>query len=258
MAALAYQLSTLADVDALPEPQRALYVERDGRFVLDVEGVVPETKFLEQKYKLEEFRDRNRELHTKVTDIDALRAKLAEFDGIDAADAKALKSGLEKKGVKKLDELESLISDAIAKAIGPVQQNLENEKKAREAAQQRADSEAFRSQIGTVARSKGVREKALDYVMRRAEDTFTLKDGRVVAKDGSFSQDDPTRPLSTDEWLARLAKDEDVLFEASTGSGANGSKPTGGPGRTLINPDALAFGHSLEDIASGKADVRMK
>lgn len=256
--ALKYQLATQADVDALPEPQRALYAEREGKFVLDVEGVVPEAKFNEQRTKLEEFRDRNRELHTKATEADALRVKLAEFDGIDAADARALKSGLEKKGVKKVDELESLISDAIAKAIGPVQQNLESEKKAREEAQQRADREAFRSQIGSVARGKGVREKAVDYVVTRAEDTFALKDGRLVAKDGKFSQDDPTRPLSPDEWLARLAKDEDVLFEASSGSGANGSKSTNGAAKTLTNPDTITFGNNLEDIASGKTEVRVQ
>ena len=48
--------------DEIPEAQRALYVERDGAFLLDVEGAA-------DKAKLDEFRANNIALSNELTDL---------------------------------------------------------------------------------------------------------------------------------------------------------------------------------------------
>ena len=70
--------------DEIPEAQRALYVERDGAWLLDVEGAA-------DKGKIEEFRANNIALGNELTDLKQ------RFDGLDPAEVRKLEEAAQLK-----------------------------------------------------------------------------------------------------------------------------------------------------------------
>ena len=250
-------LANKAEVDALELPLRPLYVEREGKFVLDVEGMVPSAEVHELRTKVAEFRDNN----IAVTkERDTLKATVSKFEGIDPEEHKTIKAEYDKlkgKGVKSEDDLQK----AIAAAIKPISDKLAEESSARAEAQKRADDATFRELFSTDAKKVGVRPASLRHVLREASEKFTLKDGSIVPKEGVKHPTDPLKTLTTEEWLQQLVKTDEYLFEPSVGGGANGggsggsSGGGGGNARKIINPTPEEMGRNMDDIASGKAVV---
>jgi hypothetical protein len=222
-------LTSQAEVDALPEAVRALYVPKDGRFALDVIGVVPESDANATRLKLAEFRDNNIRL---LKEQDEAKARFAKFDGIDPEEFKALKAEkdkLAKRGVKTDEDLGAIIQKAIADATKPLGEKLALIEADREKLKRDLDATALREAIAAVGTKKGVKTKALSYVVDKARELFRVVDGKVLAADGVFSPVHPTDPLTPDEWLDALAKTDDFLFEPNTGGGAAGSSSVNGP-----------------------------
>lgn len=255
------------EVDALPEAVRGAYKDTNGTFNLDPavlalanDGMVPESDYTRIKAGLAEFRDNNIAL---IKERDVVNVKLKAFDGVDVAEYQTLKEGktkLEKVGIKGNEDLATLIADQVAKAIRPVQDNLNTMTQERETLKRQVAANAVDDHIRTAALKAGARENAIDDVLHRGRQVFTSVDGKVVAMDGDkpkFSEADPGKPLGAEEWVTTLAKTNDFLFKPSGGGGAGGGGGGNGGSKTVLtNPDAATFGRNIADIASGKVEVR--
>jgi len=246
------------EIDALAEPLRALYVEKDGKYVLDAEGLVPAADVHALKTQVAEFRDKNIEV---IKERDALKTTVAKFDGVDPEEFRTLKAEQEKlkgKGVKGADDLQAVIDAAIAKANKPLVDKLAAEEQARLKAQQAADSARFRELVSADATKAGVTAKSLRHVLREAEEKFELKDGALVPRVGVKHPTEPLKELTPTDWLQDLAKSDDNLFAPSTGGGANGSGGNGGSAKVLVNPSLAEKGKHIDDIAAGKVVVEYR
>lgn len=258
--ALKATLATKADLDALPEATRSLYAEKDGKFVLDVEGgLANPTELHELKTKVAEFRDNNLVLTKKVTDLEPLVTKFKDVDPDEYKTLKAEHEKLKGKGVKGADDLQAAIDAAVTAATKPITEKLAAEEQARLKAQREADQARFRELVSADATKAGVTPKSLRHVIREAEEKFELKDGALTPKTGVKHPTDPLKTLTTSDWLQDLAKSDDNLFEPSTGGGANGNKGGGGGGRPgakqLINPTPEEMGRLSKEIAKGEVVV---
>src|SRR5262245_10743705 len=257
--ALKAVLEKKADLDALPEAQRGLYTDKDGKSLLDIDGgFVSPSDHQALKTQLGEFRDNNRTLHGELEQLRPLKAK---YEGIDPEEYKTLKAELEKlkgKGVGKADDLQATIDAAVEKSNKPLREKLEASEKAALAAQQAADRARFRELFTGEATKAGVRTSALDLVLPQAETSFELKDGAIVPRAGAKHPSEPHKDLTTADWLQHLAKTKDYLFEPSTGGGAtgNGHGSGGRPhAKQLINLTRLEMGRHAKEIAKGEMIV---
>ena len=245
---------TREEFDKLPAEVRESYTEKDGKFVLALEDVNV-AALRESADRLAEFRDNN---ITLTKSEKALKEQLEAFSGLDpkaAKEAIAKVEALGKKGVKDPDGLEELLK----RVTDPLNQKLTLLEDERKADKIRLADSTLREQIGEVAGKKGVKAKAISYVLGKAKDKFEVKDGKVVAKEGFFSPERPTQPLSIEEYLDGLAKEEDFVFEASHGGGSEGGgkKAADIPAgvRRLVNPTPQELGQYADELATGKATI---
>jgi hypothetical protein len=218
------------------------YVENGGKFVLQVEGMKPESEWREAREKLAEFRDNNRELFsenatlkTKVTDYET---RYKDLDPDKAREALDEVSKIEKRtGGKKAEELDAFVKQAIDTALKPVTEKLTAAEKRAEESQREAEQAAFREQIGSVANAKGVKSARLRHVLLDAAEPFEYRNGKVVAKAGRRDPSDPGKDLTPEAWFDDLMKNDPDLFERSGGGGAEPPR-SGFPGLAPRNGNA--------------------
>lgn len=258
-------LASKSELDALPKDVQSEYQEKDGRFILNVEGDLP--SHLELKTKVAEFRDNNVKLLKEIDEkYKPLETKLAKYEGIDADEAKRLlaeKKELEKKGIKAPNDLEKAIKDAVEAATKPLTERLETADREAKEAQRRASEVEFDRLSDEYAIKRGVRQNSLRHVRREMRDVFELKDGRLVPKPGQKHPDDPLKELDPDAFLQKLKSTDANLFAESSGGGAGGNgggAGTGGAGvradvKILKNPTPAEMGRHMDEIATGKMVV---
>jgi hypothetical protein len=189
--------------DEIPAGLESAYVERDGVFVLDVEG-----GFVE-KSRLEEFRTNNI----------ALQNQLKSFEGIDAAKARELlakQAELETGELIKKGDIKTLLERELA----PIRAQTEAEKKKNAELQAKLDSSKLNDSLQSAGVKAGVRSSALKDLQLRASTAFRVVDGSVVAIEGV---------QTLDEWLEALKAEAPHLFEENSGGGAAGNG-SGGAG----------------------------
>jgi hypothetical protein len=189
--------------DEIPAGFESAYVERDGVFVLDVEG-----GFVE-KSKLEEFRTNNINL----------QKQLQSFEGIDAAKARELlakQTELETGDLIKKGDFKALIENQLA----PFRTQLESEKKRNEQLLAQIEGTKMNDAVQSAGVKAGVRASAMKDLMLRAKGSFKVVDGTVVANEGV---------QTLDEWLVALKGEAPHLFEENSGGGAAGNG-SGGAG----------------------------
>jgi hypothetical protein len=255
---LKFLLANKGEYDALPEAVRALYAEKNGRFELQVDGVVEKNEFDSQTSKLNEFRDNNRVLHTKVTDFET------RFKDVDPDKYRTATTELEKlkaQGVTKSDDIEQVIARAVEKATGPLLDRVGKIEGERNQATAALHARERDDALWAIAVKAGVREEAKDDFLHRASRVWQRSEkGELVAMRGdtpiySKQRGRTTEPLGMDEWATDwLPAEAAHLYKVSGGSGAvNDKGPQGGAG--LISADPLAVGSNLEAIAKGTAKV---
>ncbi|HYF36195.1 MAG TPA: hypothetical protein VD994_12955 [Prosthecobacter sp.] len=214
--ALKFKYNSKAEV---PAEHSALYVERDGAFVLDVEGAVA-------KERLDEFRNNNTTLKQQ---LDALQASV---NGVDLAKAKELlkkQQELDDANLVKSGDIDKIVQNRLA----PFQQQLEAEKAAKAEVEKRlADVQINQAALAAGAK-RGLRATAHADLLFRVKSAFRIVNGATVAfeADGKtmrYSKDGVT-PLTLDEWVEGLATEAPHLFESSSGGGASGGS-SGGAG----------------------------
>lgn len=220
----------LDNLDGLPEEVAKEYVERDGKFVIQVEGMKTQedvnkvqqsltaarTEAGNYKAKLQMLGDR------KVEDVVALLDRIPELEA--AAEGK-----LDEEKIKQL-------ADARAKQLlAPVERERDTLKaqigEKEQVIQQFAAKEQVRKihrQVREAAKAAGIREEAVEDALLLADRTFELtEDGIAVVKEGvSFSAG-----LTPKDWLADLQTKRPHWWGESSGGGAGGQRGGAGGGK---------------------------
>ena len=239
--------------EEIPAEQTSLYLERDGAFFLDAEGVV-------EKSKADELRNHNIELRKQVEERDA------RFEGIDPEAVRQLaaeKLRLEEEQRLKEGKHQEVM-DARLKAA-----KAESDKALSAVTGERDDYFAQLTAIQidqgviTAATKRGLRATALPDIIARARQTFKLvkgvpqafeADGRTVrlGKDG-------TSPMNLEEWMDAQVTEAPHLFEANAGGGAasNGAGGAAASARAKKNPFRADSWNLTEQMKMKKTDPQL-
>ncbi len=197
--ALKYQYKSK---DEVPAEHASLYVERDGAFVLDVEGVVA-------RGRLDEFRENNIRLTNE----------LKRFDGIDAEKAKELlqkQAELEEHNLIKSGDLGKILENKLA----PLRADLERERNEKQRLQGQLESFTLNQALQAAGAKAGLRPSAVPDLLARAQGVFKVVNGQVASNEPG---------VTLDVWLEVLKTEATHLFEQNSGGGAAGNG-SGGAG----------------------------
>lgn len=212
-------------LESVPEAHRPLYAEKDGKFILGVEGAVSSDK-------LTEFRDNNRTLKRQN---DELTAKFADIDPEKYRELTAQEQKLRDKQLIDSGKVDELIAERVAAMRGDHDKQLKAVAGERDGMKKQLESLVIDGALRDAASKAGVAPTAIDDVLLRGRGTFRLVDGKAVAMDGDkqiFGKDGES--LGVTEWVGGLAEKAPHLFPPSTGGGApKGGVGSGGTGKTL-------------------------
>ena len=227
--------------EEIPGEQAALYVERDGAFVLDAEGVA-------EKAKLEEFRANNI----------ALTNQLKRFEGIDPDAVRQLadeKRKLEEAAQLKAGEFDKVLAARLKAELDRVHAPVVAE---RDALHGRLTAIQIDQAVVSEATKRGLRPTAIPDITARARMNFKLVGGvpQPFEADGQTARmgRDGATPMTLAEWVDGLVGDAPHLFEANAGGGAAGSGPGGAGNRSVKNPFAQATWNLTEQMKLQKTD----
>lgn len=247
---------TVEKLDAVPEAQRSLYVEKDGKFHLDVDGLEDTTGL---KTALQKERDAAKEAKRLAKEIEE------RYSGIDPAKVREMMSKLENDGEAALIAA-GKIDEVIAKRTEKFKaesQRLINEAmdkaKAAEARTKKFEQRVLDNHIRQAAAKAGIHSHAIEDALFRARSMFSLTDdGDAIqlGQDGTpvIGKDGKT-PFSPSEWLEGMKESAPHWFPAgSSGGGAGGNKGgSGGNGKDLSHlPPAARMAAARERAAAGK------
>jgi len=246
-------------LEEVPEAFRSEYEAKNGKFYLKGEGEY--LPLVESNAKLTEFRDNNRALNSKITELDN---KLKTFEGVDVAEYQTLKTKvteLENAGVKDKSSVADLVKAAVKAAVTPLEEKLTQREQSEKAAQEALARTGLENALREVGMKVGVDERALPDYINRGMQVFKLVDGRPAPRKGDqpiFSKTKPADELSMEEWATELHDEAPFLFKQSKGGGAGNGGPTNGfqGQRKVISSDPLEFGRNLESIAKGETIVQ--
>jgi hypothetical protein len=227
--ALKFKHQTKAEI---PAELQSLYVEREGAWLLDVDGAV-------EKSKLEEFRATN---VTVMKERDELKAR---FEGIDPDEVRKLadeQRKLEEAQQLKAGEVEKVLESRVKGVKAELEKQLAGVTSERDTLNARLTSIQIDQAIVTEATKRGLRASALPDITARARNTFRLVNGvpQALEADGQTARvgKDGVTPLTLAEWIDLQVSEAPHLFESNAGGGAasNGSGGAGGSNRSVKNP----------------------
>ena len=240
--------------EEIPAEHVNLYVERDGAFVLDAEGVV-------EKIKLDEFRNSNVAL---VKERDELKQR---FEGIDPDEVRKLaeekrKLELQAQGHKP-EEIDKLVGERIKGLKADWDKQLGAVTTERDSLTSRLTAIQIDQGVLTVATKRGLRPTAIPDITARARLVFKLVNGapRAFESDGStvrYGKDGVT-PMTLEEWVDAQVADAPHLFESNAGGGAagNGAGGAAGSGRSVKNPFRKESWNLTEQMKLQKTDPQL-
>ena len=202
--ALKFKYQSKAEI---PAEHAALFVERDGVFVLEAEGGV-------DKAKVDEFRTHNVALQKQLAEF------AAKYEGIDPDAVKTLlaeKAKLEEQKLIKDGEVEKLVENRTKKILGDMEKRASSaEQQASSLSAQLLEKEIERNVV-EAGTKLGLRASAIPDLKGRARNIFKISGGTVIAVDTDgktpvFGRDGVS-PLTFDEWVARQVVEAPHLFE---------------------------------------------
>ena len=231
--------------EEIPAEQVALYVERDGAFILDADGVV-------EKSKLEEFRASN---VTLLKERDELKQR---FEGIDPEAVRKLaaeKARLEEEQRVKEGKFAEVVAARETALLERVHKPVVAEL---EATKGQLSSVLIDQAVVTEATKRGLRPTAIPDITARARLTFKLLNGvpQAFEADGKIARmgKDGVTPLNLGSWVDALVSDAPHLFEANAGGGAVGSGSGGAGNRSVKNPFRKESWNLTEQMKLQKTD----
>ncbi|MGH7993260.1 MAG: hypothetical protein ACREDQ_07080 [Limisphaerales bacterium] len=244
--ALKYKFATKQDIPAEHQP---FYVERDGAFVLDADGVV-------EKSKLDEFRTTNVALMKERDDL----AK--KFEGIDPDEVRKLAEEKQRLELQaqghKPEEIEKIIEKRLKAARADWEKTHGVVVAERDALHGRLSAIQIDQAVVNEATKRGLRPTAIPDITARARMTFKLVNGVPQAFDGDGQTarmgKDGVSAMTLAEWVDALVSDAPHLFEANAGGGAAGSGSGGAGNRSVKNPFRKETWNLTEQMKIQKSD----
>jgi hypothetical protein len=223
-------------LEKVAEEYRPLYVEKNGKFKLDMARI---TDTVNLRKTLDKERDNTKEEHRVRTELEA---KLKTYDGI--GDPEKLRGMLAKiedeEYVKQImsgkTTMKEIIDKLTQKAREDDQRKVQKLSEETSTWKQRAaklQSNALNGEIGKAALKAGIHEHAYEDAMLAAKaDGFVLDDdAKVVQMDGDTPKlgKDSKTPFSLSEWFEEKKVTKPHWWPAgSSGGGAGGDKGSKG------------------------------
>ena len=246
--ALKYKILTREEI---PAEHAALYVERDGAFFLDAEGVT-------DKAKADELRDNNIALKKQIED------HTARFDGIDPDEFRRLaeekrKLELQAQGHKP-EEIDKLVTERLKVIKADLDKQLLAKSTELEVANTRLTTIQIDQGVITVATKRGLRPTAIPDITARARTVFKLVNGvpQAFEADGKTVRygRDGISPMTLEEWVDAQVSEAPHLFESNAGGGAasNGAGGAAGSQRSVKNPYRKDSWNLTEQMKLQKSD----
>jgi len=253
--ALKYKFKSREEIPAELQP---LYVEREGAWTLDAEGVVEKARVEELRTKVDEFRTSNVTLTNENLELKK------RFEGIDPEEVKRL--GEEKRRLEEEQRLKE------GKFIEVMETRLKNAKtdwdkqlgtltSERDALNARLTAIQIDQAVVGEATKRGLRPTALPDITARARLNFRLVNGvpQAFEADGQTVRTgrDGFTPMTLGEWVDALVSDAPHLFEAHAGGGATGNGAGGaatGSNRSVKNPFRKETWNLTEQMKLQKSD----
>jgi len=236
--------------EEIPAELQSLYVEREGAFVLDAEGVT-------DKAKADEMRNHNVELRRQIEELQA------RFNGIDPEEVRRLaeeKRQLEEEQQLKAGELDKVVENRIKGIKADYEKQVGTLTSEREALTSRLTAIQIDQGVITVATQRGLRPTAMPDITARARSVFKLVNGvpRAFEADGAtvrYGRDGVT-PMTLEEWVDAQVSDAPHLFESNAGGGAagNGAGGAAGSQRSVKNPFRKETWNLTEQMKLQKSD----
>lgn len=242
-------------LDGIEESQRPLYVEKDGKFRLDVEGATSMSALIGErnehkatKAKLSKFIVDGKEI-----DVGAAQAAMAELEDLKRSRAAGTGNAEESQRIKDL-----------SKQLEQVNARLNAAEQKEQQAQQRLVRTRVEAALDEASRLAGVQEQYRDDVKLRASmfgpnpDEDDAENPIVMLNARGEAVLDDNRVVTPRLWLeGRMAKEKPGWFAESSGGGARGSRGATANGRMVISrDDDAAFFANLKNIKDGKVRVQ--
>jgi hypothetical protein len=237
--------------EEIPAELQSLYVERDGAWMLDADGLV-------EKSKLDEFRTTNVNLIKERDDL----AK--RFEGIDPDAVRQLaddKRKLEEAQQLKAGEVDKVIETRVKAARAEWDKQHGVVVAERDALTSRLTAIQIDQAVVTEATKRGLRPTAIPDIAARARVNFKLVNGvpQAFETDGQTARTgkDGVSPMTLAEWVDGLVSDAPHLFEANAGGGAAGSGSGGAGNRSVKNPFRKETWNLTEQMKLQKSDPQL-
>ena len=209
--------------DEIPNGHESLYLERDGAWFLDAEGVV-------EKSKLDEFRNNNTALKKQFDD---LAAKYKDLDPELARQLLQAKRDAEDKALLAQGNVDAVVEARTRALKADLENRLITADRQRAALETRLGELQINQAVVAVAGKRGLKPAAAADLVARAKSVFRLVNGQVapVGPDGAsvLYGRDGVNALTFDEWVETQVAEAPHLFAENSGGGAAGS--SGGAGQ---------------------------
>jgi hypothetical protein len=237
--------------EEIPAELQSFYVERDGAWLLDADGLV-------EKSKLDEFRTTNVNLIKERDDL----AK--RFEGIDPDEVRQLaadKQKLLEERQLKAGEVDKVVEARLKSARAEWDKQHGVVVAERDVLTGRLTAIQIDQAVVTEATKRGLRPTAIPDITSRARTSFKLVNGvpQAFEADGQTARmgKDGVSPMSLAEWIDALVSDAPHLFEANAGGGAAGSGSGGAGNRSVKNPFRKETWNLTEQMKLQKSDPQL-
>lgn len=218
----------LESLDGLDDAMKGLYVEQDGKFVLDAD--IPDVSGLKSALDKERKAARDAEAKRKAFED--------KFSGVDPDKYAELLKKFEEDENSKLT-IEERVARASEKAVAAAQKEIAAAKAQAEA--ERKKAQAFQGRvlddaIRKAATDAGLHKHAIDDALFRGRVMFSLDDnGSAIQRDAEGNPvigKDGKTPFSPAEWLESMRESAPHWFPAgASGGGSNNGNRGGGAGK---------------------------
>lgn len=246
--------ATYARAEDVPEAQKDFYVEKDGKWLLDAEGVEDVSGL---KNALSGERDAVKLLKAQLAELAPLKERAAEMEAIQAKldeieDGELLKHG--KAGLEKILEKRTrrTVEDAAAKIKAADEAKAASDALAKDATVKLRNYH-LTSEVTKAATKAGIRGTAFRDVTRAAAEVFEVGEDMSLTPRDTLT-DKKGNPVTLETWFSDVLADEAPHYwEKDVGGGGRGG---GGPaGSRILRSDQKAMNENFERIARGEVTV---
>jgi hypothetical protein len=237
--------------EEIPQEHLPFYAERNGSWILDVDGAV-------EKSKLDEFRSTNVAL---LKERDDLKKR---FEGIDPDEVRKLadeKRKLEEAQQLKAGEVEKVVEARVKTLRGELEKQVSSLTSERDALNGRLVTIQIDQGIVASASKRGLRASAIPDITARARNLFKLVNGVPTAfeADGQTVRQgkDGVTPMTLEEWVDTQVSEAPHLFESNAGGGAAGNGSGGVGNRSVKNTFRKETWNLTEQMKLTKTDPQL-